>query len=139
MKNLLTALATKISGSELSTSVDGKIYLDEYPADDNPPNFPYIIYFIVSGVPDKTFTEVYTSTTIQFSLFSASSSANEITTMYNNLKSLLDETELEIAGSTLVWIREEALSTRTDDITTKDGTHFVRTWHIDFEILTSLN
>jgi len=139
MKNLLTALATKISGSDLSTDVGGRIYLDEYPLDEAPPTFPYIIYSIVSGVPNKTFTEIYTDTSIQFSLFSSSSSADEITTMYANLKALLDEGDLTITGSSLVWMREETLSTRVDNITTGDGTHFVRTWHVDFEIFTSLN
>jgi hypothetical protein len=136
MNNLLTALATKITGSAFSTALGGRVYLDQAPAK---PVFPYCVYFIVSGVPDRTFSEHYTDVLIQFSIFSASSGATEITTAYNNLVALLDECSLTITGSTLVWMREANLTTMVDEITTADGSQMVRHWAVDFEIRTSLN
>ena len=139
MNNLLTAIATKISGSALSTDVGGRIYLDNYPPDEMPPTFPYVIYFIVAGTPEKTFTEHYTNTVMQFSLFSTSAGASEISNMYADLKSLFDECSFAITGSTLVWMREQNLTPMTDDITTVNGTGIAKHWAVDFEIRTSKN
>ena len=135
MNNLLTAIMTKISGSAFSTDVGGRVFLDEAPAGTE---FPYCVFFIVSGVPDRTFTERYTETLIQFSIFSSSIGAAEITTAYNDLVALLDECALTITGSTLVWMKETNLVTMTEDIVTASGTQGVKHWAIDFEILTSL-
>jgi len=134
MTNLLTAIYGKFSGSDLSTNTGGRIFPDSAPEETS---YPHVVYFVVNSSPDKTFTEVYADTTIQFNLFSTS--ATEITTMYNNLKSLFDECSLTITGSTLVWMREGILSTSYEDIVTTAGTVGVRNWSIDYEILTSLN
>jgi hypothetical protein len=128
MNNLLTAIYGKTSGSALSTYVGGRIYLDEVRQDIA---LPYVVFFIVSGMPDKTFTEHYTDTMIQFSLFSDDESGAEIQTMYANLKTLFDECALTITGSTLVWMRESNLTTMVED--------GVKHWAIDYELLTSLN
>jgi hypothetical protein len=136
MLNLLTAIYGKFTGSAFSSDVGGRIYLDQAP---DGCEFPYCVFFIVSGTPEKTFTEHYTNTLIQFSLFSASSSAAEITTMYADLKALLDECALTITGSTLVWMREANLTTMMDEITVGDATNQVRHWAVDFEVRTSLN
>jgi hypothetical protein len=136
MNNLLTAIYGKTSGSALSADVGGRIFLDRAP--DNT-EFPYVVFFIVSGVPDRTFSEHYTNTLIQFSLFSASEGAAEITDMYADLKALFDECALTITSSTLVWMREQNLTTMIEDITTVNGAQQVKHWAVDFEILTSLN
>lgn len=136
MNYLLAAITTKLSGSALSTDVGGRIYLDEAPAN---VAFPYVVFFIVSGRPDKTFSEHYTETLIQFSLFSSSQGAAEITDMYADLKALFDECSLTITGSTLVWMREQGLTTMIDELTTPSGTASVKHWAVEFEVLTSLS
>jgi len=136
MNNLLTAIMTKTTGSSLSAYVGGRIYLDAAP---DGAQFPYVVFFIVSGTPEKTFTEHYTNTLIQFSLFSSSTGATEITTMYGNLKSLFDECALSITGSSLVWMKESNLVTMVDNVVLADGTARVKHWSVDFEILTSLS
>lgn len=136
LNNLLTAIMTKFSGSSLASYVGNRIYLDAAP---DGAQFPYVVFFIVSGNQEKTFTEHYTNTLIQFSLFSASSSATEITTMYGYLKSLFDECSLTITGSKLVWMREENLTTMVDEVTVNDASERAKHWAVDFEIYTSLN
>lgn len=136
MNNLLQAITAKLAGSALSTDVGGRIYLDEAPENTA---FPYVVFFIVAGSPERTFTEHYTETLIQFSLFSSSPGAAEITDMYADLITLFDECSLSITGSTLVWMREQNLATMVDEITTPSGTASVKHWAIDFSILTSLN
>ena len=130
----------KTTVSALSTYVGGRIYLDQAPEGTV---FPYVVFFVVAGTPDRTFTEHYTDTLIQFSLFSSSPGAMEITTMYANLKTLFDECALTIPPTgevtdTLVWMRESNLTTMVDDITTTEGTVSVKHWAVDFEVLTSL-
>lgn len=136
MNNLLTGIMTKLSTSSLSSYVGGRIYLDAAP---DGAQFPYVVFFIVSGNQDKTFTEHYTNTLIQFSLFSASTGATEITTMYGYLKTALDECALTITGSTLVWMREQNLTTMVDDVLVNNAEQRVKHWAVDFEILTSLS
>lgn len=136
MKNLLTAIYTKISTSQLFSDVGGRFYLDEYQGD-NPPVFPYIIYQVVSAPKEKTFTEIYTNVLIQFSIFSSSSSVVEITGLYDSLVTLFDECSMSITGYTLVSFKEENLVTMIEPITTETGESFVRHWAIDFEVVVS--
>lgn len=139
MNNLLTAIATKISGSTLSSDVGGRIYLDQYPPDEMPATYPYIIYFIVSGIPDNVFVKDGESILIQFSLFSASSGVMEITTMHNDLKTLFDDCDMTIPPTgtvtdNLVWFKRAGLTTMTDEITTDQGTSIVKHWAQEYEI-----
>jgi len=136
LNNLLTAIYGKLAGSTLSTAIGGRMYLDQAP---DKPTFPYVVFFIVSSVPEKTFTEDMSETLIQFSIYSASSSATEISAIYAALKTLYDECSLTITGSSLVWMKETNLVTMTEDMTTATGTTTLKHWAIDFEVKTSLN
>ena len=138
MNNLLTAIRSKATGSTLSTYVGGRIYLDEIP-ENVPVVFPYVTFFIVSWNYEKTFSEIYMRTLIQFSLFSASTGATEITTMYNYLHSLYDECSLTVTGSRFIWMREQFPTTDINDVAVSDGSVRAKHYAVDFEILTSLN
>lgn len=52
MLNFLTALKSKFTGSALSNDVGGRVYLDEAKQG---AQFPYVVYSIVSGVPQDNF------------------------------------------------------------------------------------
>ncbi len=132
MNNLLTAIMTKISGSNLSSDVGGRVYLDQAP---DACEMPYIVFFIVSDVPDNTFEEFLEDILIQFSLFSSSSSATEITTMYTDLKALFDDCSFLITSNTLLWFKRSHLTTMVDGITAPTGTVGVRHWAVDYSIL----
>lgn len=114
--------------------VAGRVYYDEAPQG---AQFPYVVYSIVSAVPERTFTEEYRNILVQVSLFAAG--ATEISTMYNDLKTLLDEYSMTITGNTLVWMRENNLTTMVEDVTTVDGLQRVKHWAVDYEVLTSLS
>lgn len=133
MNNILAAIMTKISGSSLSADVGGRIFLDAAP---DGTEFPYVVFFIVDSPKDRTFTEEFRNTLIQFSLFSISEGATEITTMYNHLSDLLDECSLSITSNTLLWCREQNLTTSIDEITTPSGTSKVKHWAVDYELRT---
>lgn len=90
---------------------------------------------MVSAVPEKTFTEVFSDALVQFSLFSAKTAGvAEIANLYNNLKVLFDECALTISGSTLIWCREENLVTMMEDITTPEGSSGIRHWAVDYSL-----
>lgn len=133
MNNLLSALMTKTVGSNFSNDVGGRIYLDNAPQE---AEFPYVVFFIVSDVPDNVFAKNGESILIQFSLFSSSESAVEITTMHNDLKALFDDCSLTITSNTLIWFRRDGLTPMVDEITTPTGTQSVKHWAVDYEIIT---
>lgn len=129
MNNLLTSIMSKTIGSTLSTGVGGRIYLDQAPAETE---FPYIVFFIVSDTPDYTFKFDHEEVLVQFSIFSTSKSASEISTIYNNLKALFDDCTLSITGNTLVHFWRQNLTTMVDEIETPTGTIGVKHWAVDY-------
>lgn len=132
MDALLTGLMTKLTGSALATQVGSRIYLDEAPEG---VVFPYVVFFIVTGSPNDTFKNKLDDVLIQFSLFSTSKGATEITTMYNNLIAILDDAVLTISGFTHIWMIRQNLMTTTDEITTPTGTATCKHWAVDYSVM----
>lgn len=132
MNGLLTALMTKCSGSLLSTDVGGRIYEAEAPEG---AEFPYVVFQIVTSIPQDTFKNELEDTLIQFSIFSISDGLTEITGIYNHLKALFKNAVLTIAGSTNVWLEQRNLTTLMEEITTPAGTIGARHWAVDYSIL----
>ena len=130
MDALLAAIYGKISGSALSSDVGGRVYLDEAPAGCE---FPYVVFFIVSGVPDNVFNKYGESVTIQFSLFSDSAGAAEITDMFNDLTAIYDDAQLTVTGYNMIVMERQNLITMVDLVETADGTQTVKHWAVDYE------
>lgn len=131
MNNLLTGIMTKTTGSALATAVGNRIYLDSAP---EKATLPYVVFFIVSAVPFDTFSEDMDDIYMQFSLFSSSKGATEITGLYANLTALFDDCTFSLTGGTLLSVERENLTTMTDDITTTAGTIGVKHWAVDYRI-----
>jgi hypothetical protein len=129
MDGLLTAIMTKTTGSALSTDVGGRIYLDDAP---DGSTFPYVTFQIISGNPDDSFQEKVDEFIFQFSLFSASSGAAEITDMYNDLRTLFDDCTLTISGVTFASMQRQSLTTMIEEITVTDATQRVRHWAVEY-------
>lgn len=132
MNNLLSAIMTKCSGSALSADVGGRIFFDEAPETSA---FPYIVFKIIAGTPQDTFKDSIEDTLVQFSLFSISDGAAEITDMYADLKALFDWQALTITGNTCIWVMRQNLSTMFDEVTTTSGTVGLRHWAVDYSIM----
>lgn len=133
MKNTITAIFGKFTGSAFSTDVAGRIFLDQAPEGTE---FPYCVFFVVSGIPNDAFAKKGRESLIQFSLFSKSQSAVEISTMYADLRALLNECTLSITSNTFIDMHEVNLATMVDEVTTPEGTSTVKHWAVDFEITT---
>jgi len=135
MNNLITAITTRVTTgpSSFYNDISGRFYLDQAP-DDSPRTFPDCIWLIVVDVPDNSFKQLGEEISIQFSLFSASSSVSEISTMYTDLKSLFDDVKLTVTSSTMVIMKRERLVTFMEDIVTTSGTQRVKVWNVDYSI-----
>lgn len=136
MLNLTTALYGRLSGSALADHIGNRMFKGQAP---DGAVYPYIVYFVVTNTPDHTFSEDFENTIIQFSLFSSESGTTEIENMYADLKTLYDEKTFSITGSTLVWMRRSNANFIVEDHVTTAGTQRVWAYHVEFEVLTSLN
>lgn len=131
MKNLTTALYSKLTGSALSTAVGGRVFKGVAPEGTE---YPYVVYSMISDVPDYTFTETLEDVTIQFDIFSNASSSGEIEDLFGNLKSLYDFCSMTVTGGSLLYMRRSFASLYVEDVTTPTGTEAVWHYSIDYEI-----
>lgn len=142
MLNLKKAIYAKLSGSLLTADIGGRLFDTQAPEGSQ---YPYVVYLIVSDVPEKTFTEDFENVLIQFSLFSATpNDSTEAETMFGHLKTLFDECAMTIPPTgaetdTLVWMKRSNATLMIEDHTTPAGT--IQVWHyaVDYEVMTSLN
>lgn len=136
MKNLTTAIYSKASGSTFLSYISSRLYKGRAPEGTD---YPYAVFRVVTDVPEKTFTEDYERVVIQFSLFSITSSTLEVENMLTYLESLYDECSLTITGSTLIWMKRDNVVFQEEEHTTPTGTSQVHAYHVDYEILESLD
>lgn len=129
MKNLTTAIYSKMTSStNLYTDIGGRLYKGEAPEG---AEFPYVVFFIVSDVPEYPGGKTIEQSLIQFSIFSSASSSTEVETILTDLRALYDDCSLSITSNTLIYFIRENLTTMRDDITTTAGT--VGIWHYSQE------
>ena len=133
MKALSTAIYGKLAGSALNTDIGGRLYKGRAPQS---PTFPYVVYMLISDVPDNTFVERMEDVLMQFSLFSSASSSGEVEDMYTHLKALYDDCSLTITGETFIWMKRQNAILMVEDYTTLEGN--VSIWHyaVDYSIYT---
>ena len=132
MKNLTTAIYGKLSGSALAAHIGTRMYKGRAPEE---AAYPYIVYTIVSDVPNLTFSEDFEDVIIQFSLFSSTSSSTEVEDIYTDLKTLFDECTMSITSETLVWMIRQNTTQMVEDHTTRDG--LIQVWHyaVDYYLM----
>lgn len=124
MKALSTAIFGKLAGSSLDTDIGGRLFKGGAPQDSS---LPYVVFFIVSDVPEYPGGKTIERVLLQFSLFSSASGSTEIEDMLTHLRALYDDVVLTITGYTSIYFIRGNLTTMRDEITTADGT--VGVWH----------
>jgi len=131
MKALTTAIFGKLSGSLLDTDIGGRLFKGQAP---DGTEFPYVVYLIVSDVPDDVFAKKGESVLIQFSLFSSASGSTEVEDMYSHLKTLYDDCSMTITGAVLAWFHRQSAILMVEDYTTAAGTQKVWHYAVDYEV-----
>ena len=142
MKSLTTAIfGLMTSSTALYADIGGRLFKGQAPQG---MEYPYVVFMIISDVPDKTFTEDFEDILIQFSLFSSASSSGEVEDMFAHLKELYDECAMTIAAvshdvaNTLVWMKRQNATLMVEDEETPAGTRQIWHYAVDFEIKTQL-
>ena len=133
MLNLSKGIYGKLSGSALASHIAARMYKGRAPED---ADYPYVVYMIVSDVPDPTFSSNYEDALIQFSLFSSTSGSTEVENMYTDLKTLYDDCTMTIAAgaNTLIWMQRQNATLMVEDHTTPTGTVQVWAYHVDYMV-----
>lgn len=138
MKALTTAILGKMTSStDLYSDIGGRLFKGRAPKG---AEYPYVVFMVVSNSPEKTFSEDFERTTVQFSLFSTESGSTQVEDMYTHLKAIYDECAMSVTGSTLVWMNRTNATLMVEDHTVPNkGTDQVWHYAVDYEVLTSLN
>ena len=118
MQVLLNGLYSKFTGTTgagtLYTLLGGRLHPNEAPQGSA---YPYGVYYLISDVPEYTFSETIESAIIQFNLFDDNSSATDINTAFTALTTLYDWATITITGYTSVYMqRELSYLTKEEDI-----------------------
>ena len=118
MQVLLNGLYNKFTGTTgagtLYTLLGGRLHPNEAPQGSA---YPYGVYYLISDVPEYTFSETIESAIIQFNLFDDGSSATDINTAFTALTTLYDWATITITGYTSVYMqRELSYLTKESDI-----------------------
>ena len=132
MKALTTAIYGKLSGSALGTDIGGRLYKGRAPEG---AEYPYVVFMLVSDVPDLTFSEKYQDVLIQFSLFSSASGSTEIEDMFTHLKTLYDECSLSPTNETLIYMMRGNTTLMIEGHTTPAGTADVWHYAVDYNLM----
>jgi hypothetical protein len=107
------------SSTDLYTDIDGRLFKGEAPAG---AEFPYVVFSIITDIPEYPGGKIIEKVIVQFSLFSDSSGTTEVEDMLTHLRSLYDDCTLTITSNTLIYFIRENLTTMRDEITTVNGT-----------------
>lgn len=112
------------STTDLYADIGGRLFKGEAPEGTE---FPYVIFFVVSDIPEYPGGKTIEQFLIQFSLFSSASSSTEIEDMLTHLRTLYDDVVLMITGNTEIYFIRENMTSMRDEVTTATGA--VGVWH----------
>ena len=132
MKELIKGIFTKMSGSALSTSVGGRLFINPAPEGSE---FPYVVVDVVTSSPEDAFSLDIEDTLVQFSIYSTDMSVVEIADIYELVKALFKDTRLTITGDTNVEFSQNNLVTMADDLTAPSGISFIRHWAVEYNVV----
>ena len=129
MKPLLTGIFTAFNAlpeNTLHSNLGGRMYSRWAPQGTD---YPYAVVHIVAAVNDPDFIDDYDDVDLQFNLISQSASEAEIGTLYENLRSLYDDTTITVAGHIFVYMQYDT-SWMLDDADTT-----IRGWAVQYNVL----
>lgn len=131
MKTLSEALWNRFNVTEnavhttLYTATNGQFYKER--AKQNA-LLPYVVYHIISDVPEWNFCSDFEKVRVQFDLYSENNSSTEVEDLYAKLKSLFDWQTLTIVGWDHVYMKRELARLSRDPVDD------VWTYNVDYEI-----
>lgn len=133
MDVLLKAIWGKLSGSTLWTLVGGRVYLERAPQNTE---FPYVVFFIISDLPEYPGNKTMEDILMQFSIFSTAAGSVEINAILSALRTLYDDCTLTMAGETLIYFIRANFTSIMEEISTPSGTVGVKHYAQEYELST---
>lgn len=125
MKALATAIFSKMtSATDLYALIGGRLFHQEAPEG---AEFPYVVFLIVSDMPEYPGGKTIEDVLLQFSILSTASSFSEAGDILVALRALYDDCTLTISGSTLIYFIRRNYTSNREEVTTPAGT--VGAWH----------
>jgi hypothetical protein len=105
MKQLQIAIYNKVISSPVNTfgtAIGSRFYFSVAPQNTS---FPFATYDFVTDIYENQFKEDYEIVSVQFSLFSQSTSSSQAGDLYADLIALFDWCSLAVTGYTVVEVR----------------------------------
>jgi len=135
MKQLSVGIYNLFTGSAFATDIGNRFYKGQGPVS---ATYPYCVYLLPTDIPEYTFSEIYETVMVQFSIFSSAASSTEIEDALTHLKALYDDCALSVTGYTTVWMRRTGGTLPgKEEHTTPAGTTSVWVAHSEYEIYLS--
>ena len=129
MQALIDAIATKFLDSTVSSDVGGRVTYRKATS----PDYPRIVYSIIAANPDNVFQRKGERVSMQFDIFAADSAGETaVNTIYNDLRTLLDDWQTTISGYGTVLFTWENMVTLSEDIVLDDGSSGVTHIAVDY-------
>lgn len=115
-------------GTDLQALIGMRFYKMEAP---EATDFPYIVYDIITDVPEYPSQKLVEYIDLQFSIFSTTQASTEVEEILTELKNLYDDCELTITNNTIVYFIRGNLTTMRDEVTVPQGsgTSTSQIWH----------
>ena len=130
-QELLTGIYSLAGGTALMSDIGGRLFTDYAPEG---VDYPHVVFFIVTANPEYTFKDTLEDITVQFSIFSTSESAVEISTIAKDLKAVYDDCALSVTGYTRIWMVRKGTVTNIENMDAPTGTPLVRHTAIDYGV-----
>jgi hypothetical protein len=132
MKALTTAIWGKLAGSSLQSSVANRLFKNRAP---DGVEYPYIVYKVITGLAEYTFSEDFENPTIQFDIYSKDGSTGEIEDIFTALTALYDNCSLSPTNERVLNMQRSTYSLIDEDHTTPTGEQHVFHYAINYEII----
>ncbi len=104
--------------NELREAIGGRLFNTRVPVGTP---LPYVVFTIDNNMQSDTFSESISDIDIQFSIYSGSSSSEEVEDIYEKLISLYDDAEIEVEDAVLVTMTRQNASLDSVEADTVSG------------------
>ena len=105
MNVLKTGIYNKYNGSVSFKGAITGLFYSEAPQGTL---FPYVVYHIITGTPNNTYSEKAENVVVEFLICSDDNSSNEIDTIYGYLDNLYNDCILTVSGYNSIYVTRES-------------------------------
>ena len=132
MKALTKEIYEKLAGTSLEGYIADRLYKGRSIESSE---YPFVEFAVVDGNPEYTMSENFEDVTIQFDIFSATNSADEVEDIFTALTDLYDNAVLTPTSETGIYMWRSNFNLISEEHTVRVATQQVWHYSIDYNIL----